>query len=233
MTFEHWRPDRIETAGGGLVPLVAPFLPVLLTPVLIGIAVAAGVPGDAVGQVVAYAAYGGAGLLVLAGSVAALPAREVRALVPLERPGAREVGAAGLAFVAGLAVYQASVAVNAALGLSMSGMAYTLDSPATVALVVFGAVLAAPLFEEVLFRGLLLGDLLERGLGPWTAGAASVLAFAAIHVPNFGGGGAVFIALWAPLPTALRLVFDNLSGAWLMHATNNAFAYVVVAGVLA
>ena len=60
-----------------------------------------------------------------------------------------------------------------------------------------------------------------------------VVAFAVIHLPNFGVGGAVFILLWGPLPTALRLWFDNLTGAWLMHTANNLFAYVIVAGVLA
>lgn len=234
MVPEHWRPGRIDAVGDRtLVPFVAPFLPVLLTPVVVGLAAVAGVTGATVGAVEGYAAYGIAGLLVLAGAVATLPGRDRRRLLPVESPSGREVAAAVAAFLAGLFVYQASEAINAALGLSMGGMGYALATPADFALITLGAVVAAPLVEEVLFRGLFLGRLLEWGWGPWAAGAASVLAFAAIHLPNFGLGGVVFIALWAPLPTALRLWFDNLAGAWLMHAANNAFAYVVVAGVLA
>jgi hypothetical protein len=63
---------------------------------------------------------------------------------------------------------------------------------------------------------------------PVAAGGAVVVAFAIIHLPNFGAGGAVFVLLWGTLPTGLRLSFDDISGAWLLHLLNNAVAYVVV-----
>ncbi len=52
--------------------------------------------------------------------------------------------------------------------------------------------------------------------------------FALIHLPNFGVAGTIFISAWGLLPAILRLRYDNLSGAVLMHALNNLFAYVVV-----
>lgn len=67
---------------------------------------------------------------------------------------------------------------------------------------------------------------------PWTVALVGVggvvVAFAVVHLPNFGAGGAVYVVLWGTLPTALRLYFDDLTGAVLLHALNNAFAYVVV-----
>ena len=41
-------------------------------------------------------------------------------------------------------------------------------------------VLAAPFFEEVLFRGVLFAGLRDS-LGPWTAGLASSMLFALLH----------------------------------------------------
>jgi membrane protease YdiL (CAAX protease family) len=214
------------------VAVSAPVVPVVLTLVLTAGVALAGVVRD-VGQLEAYALYGVANLMVLGGLFVILSSRARRAVAPFETPSVREFGAAGLAFVAGLVAYQTATVVNGVLGTPMEGMSYTLSDPVAVVLIVFGAVVVAPVAEEVLFRGLLLGYLLDRGYTPVAAGAAVVVAFALIHLPNFGIGGAVFILLWGPFPTALRLWFDNLTGAWLMHAANNLFAYVLVAGVLA
>ena len=56
--------------------------------------------------------------------------------------------------------------------------------PAGVTLLVVGAVLIAPLSEELFFRGMLLQALWRRVGGPWRAIAGSALAFAAIHYPQ-------------------------------------------------
>lgn len=208
---------------------LVPAAPVAITTVFVAAVLAVrGFREGTVGQLEAYALYGVANVLVLGWLAAAFDRTTLAAVAPFRRPSRWQVGAALLAFPVGLGVYQLSTVINAALGLSFEGMAYSLTDPATAALVVFGAVLVAPIAEEVLFRGLLLGYLLDRGWGPLTAGATVIFTFAVIHLPNFGAGGAVFVLLWGTLPTALRLYFDDLAGAWLLHLANNAFAYVVV-----
>jgi membrane protease YdiL (CAAX protease family) len=214
------------------VALSGAVLPVVLTAVLAA-AIVITRPMSDLGQLEAYALYGVSSVLVLGGLYALLSERARQAVAPFEAPSVRELGAAALSFVGGLVVYQVATRINAVLGTPMEGMNYALSDPVALTLVVFGAVIVAPLAEEVLFRGLLLGHLLDRGYSPVVAGLAVVVAFAVIHLPNFGVGGAVFILLWGPLPTALRLWFDNLTGAWLLHTANNLFAYVIVAGVLA
>ena len=224
--------SEVVTVPGLSVALSGAVLPVVLTSVLAVAVVATGLSSE-LGQLEAYALYGVSNVVVLGGIYALLTGRARRAVAPFEAPSTRELGASAFAFVGGLLVYQVATRINAVLGTPMEGMEYALSDPTALALVVFGAVVVAPLAEEVLFRGLLLGHLLDRGYSPVVAGLAVVVAFAVIHLPNFGVGGAIFILLWGPLPTALRLWFDNLTGAWLMHAANNLFAYVVVAGVLA
>ena len=224
--------DELMEMPGLSVALSGAVLPVVLTSVLAA-AVVITRPMSDLGQLEAYALYGVSNVVVLGGLYALLSERARQAVAPFEAPSVRELGAAALSFVGGLVVYQVATRINAVLGTPMEGMNYALLDPVALTLVVFGAVIVAPLAEEVLFRGLLLGHLLDRGYSPVVAGLAVVVAFAVIHLPNFGVGGAVFILLWGTLPTALRLWFDNLTGAWLMHTANNLFAYVIVAGVLA
>jgi len=83
------------------------------------------------------------------------------------------------------------------------------------------AVLAAPIFEEFIFRGLIFGGL-RRSLGFGAAAAASAAIFAIVHppasvVPVFGLG------------LAAAVVYERtrmLAGPMIVHATYNA---VVVA----
>lgn len=209
--------------------VLVPVAPVVLTVVLVTVVLAVRGFGEGpVGQLEVYALYGVANVIVLLGLVAWLDRGTLAALAPIRRPSRREVAAALVAFPVGLGLYQVTTVINAALGLSFTGMEYALTDPWTVALVGVGGVVVAPVAEEVLFRGLLLGYLLDRGWGPLVAGAAVVVAFVVLHLPNFGAGGAVYVVLWGTLPTALRLYFDDLTGAVLLHALNNAFAYVVV-----
>ena len=60
------------------------------------------------------------------------------------------------------------------------------------------------------------------------AGGGSVLVFALIHAPLWGVAGAVGIAARSVLPTVLRLRFDNLTGAWLLHLANNVWSNVAI-----
>jgi len=152
-----------------------------------------------------------------------------RAVFAFDRPGGREVVAALAAFVVGIPLYPVVVAAAEAAGLPpMEGFDYAPTDPTTVAVVVVGSVVLAPLVEEVLFRGCLLGALLARGLHPVLAGAVVVALFGAMHVVSLGPTGAVHTAVWGMLPTALRLYFDDLTGAWLPHALDDLYAYALV-----
>ncbi|MCW8172271.1 CPBP family intramembrane metalloprotease [Natrialba swarupiae] len=90
----------------------------------------------------------------------------------------------------------------------------------------FGPVIVGPLVEELIYRGT---SLLARGRGwsPIAAGLGSIVVFAGSHVFALGIAGVFAIAAWAVFPTVLRLRFENLTGAWLLHVLNNVYAYVI------
>ena len=102
--------------------------------------------------------------------------------------------------------------------------------PGVVAAHALVAVLFAPLVEEAVFRGVLLGWLRER-LPAVTAGSLSALVFALCHALPFwlrGGTsvppGLLFLPFLGALAFAwLALGKGGILGAWLLHATGNAF----------
>jgi len=57
----------------------------------------------------------------------------------------------------------------------------------------------APVTEEILYRGLVLGALTSRGFGPVSATVLMTALFALIHLPNFGVAGTIFISAWGLL----------------------------------
>jgi len=205
-----------------LLALVAAFLPV---PLAIGFGSLA---GDAIGVVGKNLAYGTASLLVLVGLILALDGPERRAAFAIGRPSRTEVNWALLGFPVGTVLYLGATTVTSALGLPLQGYEYGLSDPITVGAVLFGAVLVSPLAEEVLFRGVLLGSLLGRGWHPALAGGAAILAFGVLHLPLLGPAGVIAMSAWSVVPTVLRLRFDSLTGAWLVHQVNNLWAYVGV-----
>ncbi len=229
--------DRLRTAvdplgGRSWLVLAIAVLPVPLTVAFFVVhSAATGTPRAAYGLPMAYLVYGLANVVTVGALYALLSADERDAAFRFYRPSATEIGWAVVAFVAGLGVFQVTSRVSALLGYELQGLGYSLSSPSTVAIVVVGAVIIAPITEEVLYRGLVLGALLSRGVGTVAAVALMTVLFAGIHLPNFGVAGTLFISAWGILPAILRVRFDNLSGAVLMHALNNAFAYVVVVGL--
>lgn len=87
--------------------------------------------------------------------------------------------------------------------------------------VAVGAVVVAPIAEEILYRGVFVGIGLSRGHSPLAVGTGSLLVFATIHLFTAGVAGVVNALLLGALLTWLRLRFDNLVGAWVFHALNN------------
>lgn len=215
--------DRLGTV------LVIALLPVPLLSALYSLhGLLTATPASGYAMTTGYLCYGLVNLLVV-GVLYLLLSPERRAEVfVLERPSRGELLAALLAFVAGLGVYQATAHLNAFLGYQLRGLSYSLQDPTSVLVVLVGAVVLAPLTEEILYRGLVLGAFTSRGIGPAPAAVLMTALFALVHLPNFGVAGTVFISVWGFLPALLRLRYHNLSGALLMHVLNNLFAYVVV-----
>lgn len=209
------------------VSLLVAALPVPLSIAIgIGYATVVGIPEpDAAGKNIMY---GISSLLALGILYYAFSDVERRAAVQFRWPSRGELVWTLVCFPLGSAAYLGGRTLAGVAGFSMGGYEYTLSDPATVGAVVFGAVLVTPIAEEILFRGVLLGSLLGRGVSPLLAGGLSIFAFGIIHVSLLGVAGVIATALWAIFPTLLRLRYNNLTGAWLLHFINNVWSYLLV-----
>lgn len=73
-----------------------------------------------------------------------------------------------------------------ALGVQIKIMEFHIDNVETFLIVLFYAVITAPLAEEALFRGLGMGYLIAKGISPLLSGVLTLFAFALIHFPPWG-----------------------------------------------
>jgi len=174
----------------------------------------------------------GIGLLVPVGALWLwFDAHERMAAFPFHIPSTAEIGWA-LAFVPlGIAASTLGIEATTTFGFTAVTFGYDLTDPLTAVGVLVGPVLLAPLLEEALFRGLLIGTFVDRGWSPFVAGLVALLVFAGLHV-WLGVAGMIGIAVWTVFPTMLRLRFDNLAGAYLLHLLNNVYSYVLVVVLL-
>ncbi|MCA8938929.1 MAG: CPBP family intramembrane metalloprotease, partial [Planctomycetes bacterium] len=86
-----------------------------------------------------------------------------------------------------------------------------------------GAVIAAPLVEEVAFRGMLFAGLRSR-MGFWAAAALSSLIFLLVHNPT---GNILFIAPIFGLGMCLAYIYETTRNIWYgiaFHAAHNAIS---------
>jgi membrane protease YdiL (CAAX protease family) len=152
------------------------------------------------------------------------------AVFDFRKPDATDLIVAVLATAVGVLVLfpLSQWLASAMFATRLGGMRFDLREPHVAAMIVFWAVVTAPYCEEVLFRGLAVTYLRARHWPAWAIGAASTLAFAAIHLPYFGVGGAIFILLWSGMVVAIRLWRDHLTPGWIVHVLNNAIAYLLV-----
>ncbi len=130
--------------------------------------------------------------------------------------------------VAFLLYYGISSAVEAA-GIRMfwnEGAFFALDSVWRVAGIVLAAVIVAPVAEEILYRGYVLGALLDR-FSPVVAAVLSALIFASIHV-TVGPGMVIYLFVGALIPAYLFIRFRSVAPCILMHFLNNVVAYLVI-----
>jgi membrane protease YdiL (CAAX protease family) len=97
-------------------------------------------------------------------------------------------------------------------------------SPAAVASQILDMVVAAPVLEEIGFRGLVYGTLRTR-LGVWPAALVSAAVFAALHPYSLAGCLSLFVGA-----VASALVYErtrSLVPSIAAHAANNAFPVLV------
>ena len=94
-------------------------------------------------------------------------------------------------------------------------------------LVTISATIIAPIVEELFFRGYLLTAFLEKIRNTPLAVCMSSLVFTSIHV-FIGPGMMIYIFLWSLIPSYLYLKTGSLYSSILMHALNNAFAYLIL-----
>jgi membrane protease YdiL (CAAX protease family) len=143
--------------------------------------------------------------------------------------------------LAAVALVGAGVVLDA--GLALGGGWLQLDShwtewfdsdlawgpPAAVAVTLIATVLLAPIFEEVIFRGLLYGSLRAR-LGVWPAVVLSAAVFALAHGYGATGFVSVFLsgALWAWTYERTR----SLVPVIIAHMANNAAVGVTLLWLL-
>ncbi|SDQ49366.1 CPBP family intramembrane glutamic endopeptidase [Natronobacterium texcoconense] len=154
-----------------------------------------------------------------------------RAAVVVRKPSTDEIGAALLATLVGIAIVVVGNNAAETVGLAPHDRGLV-TSGAGIAALVFGTVVVAPIAEEILFRGLVLGHLVARGYGIVAASILSVLLFALVHVFMAGVVSIVVTGLLGALLTVLRLWYDNLVGAWLMHLSINVWGLLVTVGVV-
>lgn len=223
--------DRLRTNTSSLsdqVPL-AVLLAVVPVPLTIGLGVAygavMGVTAADIGTAGNNLAYGCASIVVLLAMWGLLTSAQREAVFLFRRPDGTELIWTVLFFLVGVVVFPVvTVLAETAGAPAPDGFTYTLADTRTVIAVVFGGVVVAPLVEELLFRGYLLGSLLGRGVSPVLAGAATIALFAVIHLPLWGVAGVIGISAWSVLPTVLRLRFDTVTSPWLLHAANNLWS---------
>lgn len=232
LIHEQIRPGVTSLEDRSWLVLVAAVLPVPLTTVFFIVhSVVTGTPSGAYGLPAAYLIYGLANVVTVGGVYVILSDDERASVFRFTRPSLTELGWAVAGFVVGLGVYQVTSRVSALFGYELGGLSYSLTTPSTIAIIVIGAVIIAPITEEILYRGLIFGTLLARGFGIVSAVALMTALFAAIHLPTFGVAGTLFISVWGILSAVLRLRFDDLSGATFMHLLNNTYTYLVVVGL--
>lgn len=87
---------------------------------------------------------------------------------------------------------------------------------------VLWTIIAAPIFEEMAFRGLFLGCLLARGWNPWIAISVTATAFASIH-GQYYLPGLLSVFVGGLLFGALRVLTGGLAAPIVAHMTMNAW----------
>lgn len=174
---------------------------------------------------------GVAGWLVVSGLFWHWDAETWRASAPFRRPTPAEVGASLLAAGLGIGIMVIGNNAAVAVGATPHHLGRVTTSVGLVSFV-FGAVVTAPVTEEVLFRGMLFGHLASHDYGIEVAAVVSMVLFGLTHVFIAGIVSVVITTFVGGPLVALRIKYDNLVGAWLMHLVVNGWGLLTALAVL-
>jgi len=154
----------------------------------------------------------------------------MRAALPIGSLGLPILGAVLAAVLIDMFAWQVIVNLTTSLDAGEALLneredyAYTL-TPAHLPGEFMWSVVTAPIFEELVFRGLLLGCLLARGWNPWLAVAVTSAAFAGIHSQYYLPGlTSVFIG--GLLFGWLRILSNGLAAPILAHCAMNGWVFL-------
>lgn len=170
--------------------LAVAVLPVPLTMVFFIVhSVVTGTPRAAYGLPMAYLIYGLANIVTVGGLYALLSGEEREAVFRFARPSVTELSWAVAAFVVGLGVYELTSRVSAVFGYELQGLSYSLTTPSTMAIIVIGAVVIAPITEEILYRGTHSRSVALSWIRGRECGGSHDGALRADSSPDLRGGG--------------------------------------------
>ena len=117
----------------------------------------------------------------------------------------------------------------AQFGMRMPAMEYHITGASDISLLVFYAVISAPICEELFFRAYGISCLKAFTNQTWLAVLISLIGFGAIHLFSFGLRGFIEIGLiWGILPSVLYLWRRNIYPSIIMHSLSNLFFYIIV-----
>ena len=140
----------------------------------------------------------------------------------------RQVGARSMAvwMLAMVAVLVASDALTLAIGepLVPDFMVQAYASSRYPAILLTALLVAAPLFEEIFFRGFLLSGFTSAGISPLVSAFVSSLAWSAIHMQYDLYGMATIFVMGLVL-SAARFKTDSIVPCLVMHALANAVSF--------
>ncbi|MDN5798549.1 MAG: lysostaphin resistance A-like protein [Corynebacterium casei] len=117
--------------------------------------------------------------------------------------------------------------IGTALGLSPSGgssetAGFHLSIVASILIFVITVILA-PLFEEIVFRRVLM-DWLDARFSTWIAATVTTVAFTAAHISP---AIMLYIVFLGTSLILARLWFGSLWGSFLVHAANNGLVTAI------
>lgn len=149
------------------------------------------------------------------------------ASVGLRRPGRADLAASVGGFFVGALLFAFTAPLVRALGWddTRPGITALATLPWTTRVVI---VFTAAFTEEVLFRGYPIERLSELTGSPTLAGVLTWLLFSLLHLPFWGPGGTLQIGLWAAWVVFLYLRRRNLWTTILLHALNDAYAFLLL-----
>lgn len=174
--------------------------------------------------------YAIASVLVVALVAGRLSSTARTEILPLRAPGLAELVAAILAAAGTIFVFD-PVATAVASVFGESGAVGSFESPLGAIVFAASSVAIAPVTEEALFRGLTL-DAIRVRYGVVVAVLGSSLLFGGIHLVIGGVSGTVSALLSGLVYAGLRVRYENLAGAVIAHALNNAYWVLVMTGVI-